>query len=134
MEYFDDSIEREVRLDKLFDDGAFSWARTGGGKLASNKIKKIIFRDTPENHSELKKCLVVDDLKQSEFFRLIVQKYLVGDERIVDIIEEYKIQNDMLSKRSKQIKKKQRDEGSELEKKFNISSEEIQEIYDKYDD
>lgn len=102
--------------------------------MASNKIKKIIFRDTPENHSELKKRLVVDELKQSEFFRLIVQRYLAGDQRIEDIIEEYKIQNDMLSKRSKEIKRRQKDDGSELEKKFNISSEEIQEIYDKYDD
>lgn len=102
--------------------------------MASNRTKKIIFRDTPENKIELKKKLSVDELLQSEFFRLIIQRYLAGDSRVADIVDEYKVQNDMLAKRSKKINKKERKEATELEKKFNISSQEIQDIYDKFDE
>ena len=54
------------------------------------QIKKIIFEDTDKRHADLKIRLHYDQLKQGEFFRLMLTGYIEKDERVMSYIEEYK--------------------------------------------
>ena len=66
--------------------------------------KKIMFYDTPARQAQLKIKCRTDGLKQSEFFRLVVEGYLSDDPHIVKYLhvckEKYNIQGKFLCKKN----------------------------------
>ena len=95
-----------------------------------DEIKKIVFYDSDKRHADLKVRLKYDCLKQSEFFRLLIESYLSKDHRILSVVDDYKGQ------KSKQSKAK-RSKISELYKKaekvkgdFALGGEDIENIFD----
>ena len=45
-------------------------------------IKRVIFEDTDKRHADLKIRLHYDEIKQGEFFRLMLTGYVNQDERL----------------------------------------------------
>tara|TARA_Y100000034_G_scaffold78058_1_gene93824 strand:- start:1422 stop:1754 length:333 start_codon:yes stop_codon:yes gene_type:complete len=92
--------------------------------------KQVCFEDFDKKHADLKIRLHYDSLRQNEFFRLMMRKYINKDESMMKIINEYKEQKGnqsaVVRKKSKQLIKK----GKELEKQFALDSDELENIFD----
>ena len=92
--------------------------------------KKIVFYDSDKRHAELKVRLKHDSLTQAEFFRTLITGYLDKDENVLSFLDKYilnneKQSNSLLSKNRKLI-----DDGREVERKFALSNDEIENIFD----
>ena len=92
--------------------------------------KQVCFEDFDKNHADLKIRLHYDGLRQNEFFRLIMKKYIDKDINMMKIIDEYKERKGNQSiinrKKSKQLIEK----GHELEDKFALNPKEVESIFD----
>jgi len=92
--------------------------------------KNICFEDFDKKHADLKIRLHYDGLKQNEFFRLIMRKYIDKDENMMYIINEYK---KLINTQSNEIIKKSKkliDAGRVNENKFGLSDGEKENIFD----
>ena len=85
--------------------------------MSVSKEKRIIFKDTEKRHADLKIRLQHDDLTQTDFFRSVLTGYIDKDSRIVDYLYEWR-------------EKKLISDGRNLERKFGISNEELDNIFD----
>ena len=92
--------------------------------------KKIIYYEYPKIHADLKIRWQYDGLGQSEFYRILSTSYLEKDQRILDIINEYKkenkIQNDVKRKKTQKMYEMKR----KMESKFSLKEEEVESIFD----
>jgi len=93
-------------------------------------IKRIIFEDTDKRHADLKIRLHYDEIKQGEFFRLMLTGYINQDERLMSYIEDYKEQKKIQSKRKITDSRRLRKKAQEIENKFALNSEEVEDIFD----
>lgn len=96
----------------------------------TNQYKKIIHYDTPKKHADLKIRWQNDNIKQSEFFRLLSDLYLSRDDRILEIISQYQrnnsIQNEAKRKKTKNIQKEEKS----VKEKFALETGEVESIFD----
>ena len=96
----------------------------------NNQYKKIVYYDTPKRHADLKIRWQHDNMKQSEFFRLLSGLYLDRDERILEIIAQYQkkgsIQSEVKRKKTKNIQKEEK----AIKKKFALETGEVESIFD----
>lgn len=92
--------------------------------------KKIMFYDTPERQAQLKIQCAHDGLKQSEFFRLVVEGYISSDPRITEFLhackEKYSFQG--RDRRNKDLKLK--NQGRQNIKDFALDDSDISNIFD----
>ena len=92
--------------------------------------KKIVFFDSDKRHAELKIRLKHDRLTQAEFFRCMVTGYLEKDSHILDFLDIYK-EKDGRERKKYVIKNREMiEKGKELENKFALDDEEIENIFD----
>jgi len=92
--------------------------------------KKIVFYDTDKRHAELKIRLKHDRITQADFFRTLMTGYLDKDENVLSFLDKYLLDN---GKQSRTILNKNRkliDDGRETERKFALSDDEIEDIFD----
>ena len=94
------------------------------------RVKKIIFEDTDKRHADLKVRLHYDEMKQGEFFRLMLTGYINQDERVMNYIEEYKELKKVQSKRKITDSRRLRKKARKIENKFALNSEEVEDIFD----
>tara|TARA_Y100000034_G_scaffold136717_1_gene215157 strand:+ start:4705 stop:5040 length:336 start_codon:yes stop_codon:yes gene_type:complete len=92
--------------------------------------KKIIFEDTDKRHADLKIRLHYDQLKQGEFFRLMLSGYVDQDERIMSYVEDYKKGNSIQSKKKIADSKRMRNKAQLVKDKFALSTDEVESIFD----
>ena len=94
------------------------------------ELKKICFKETDKKHADLKIRLNYDGISQKQFFSEIVSAYLEKDVNIMNFIfelkERKKIQTIAKRRKVKQMYNKSR----EVERKFNLSSDELESIFD----
>lgn len=96
--------------------------------------KRIIVYDTVERHVQFKICLREYGLTQTKLFRQIITSFLEGDEfskqavRLMDEKSPKKSQKrtKRVQKREEKAKKTQ----AEIEEKFNLENEELEDIFD----
>lgn len=98
--------------------------------MSVSKEKRIIFKDTEKRHADLKIRLQHDDLTQTDFFRSVLTGYIYKDSRIVDYLYEWREKNKSYSKKKRSITEKLISDGRNLERKFGISNEELDNIFD----
>jgi hypothetical protein len=98
--------------------------------IYGQELKKIVFEESDKRHGDLKIRLHADDLKQGEFFSLMISGYIERDERIVNFVEEYKENNDIQSKEKRAKSKKLYDQSGEVKDKFALNEGEIKSIFD----
>jgi len=77
--------------------------------------------------------LEYEKLTKTEFFRAIVHGFIDDDKDINSFITRYKEDKQIDSKRSRRMIKKQRDEASAIDRKFALSPEDIENIFDLID-
>ena len=96
----------------------------------SNKYKKVIYYELPKRHADLKIRWQYDNIKQSEFFRLLAAAYLAQDERIIEILKEYQEDNSIHNKQKRQKAEKTYRKKREEETKFALKGDEVESIFD----
>ena len=92
--------------------------------------KKIVFYDTDKRHVELKIRLKHDQLTQAEFFRTLISGYLSKDKNILDFFDKYIEENGKQSKKNLIKNRQLIEEGREINNKFALNQEEIENIFD----
>ena len=92
--------------------------------------KKIMFYDSSDRQTKLRIRCDFDGISQSQFFRMMITGYIENDEMIHSFLEKckekYKIQGQQKRNKVQHIQKKIKD----LNKKFVLESEEIENIFD----
>ena len=97
--------------------------------MSDNK-KRIIYYEIPKKHADLKIRWQYDGLKQTEFFRMLTTYYLDQDERILDIIHEYKKNNTIQNETKRKKTKKMYEKRKQVESKFALKKDEVESIFD----
>jgi hypothetical protein len=92
--------------------------------------KRIIFYDTDKKQAELKIRLKYDNLRQSEFFRLIVDHYLRQTDEMIQIIDQYKKEVNSRDKMPRIGNKKLFKKAADLKSKFALDDKEVESIFD----
>ena len=85
-------------------------------------------------HTELKARLLYDGIPMTKFIRHYVESYLRKDSCVLSFINDYKKKNKTLNKKRRKENLKLVEKGKEIETMFNLSKEDITEIYDILDD
>ena len=94
------------------------------------KYKKVIYYEIPKRHADLKIRWQYDNIKQSEFFRLLASAYLDQDERILSLLEEYKEENKTQNKQKRSKADKLYKEAKKTQTKFSLKEEDVENIFD----
>jgi hypothetical protein len=93
-------------------------------------IKVTFFLD-PKYHEDLKIRIYYDGFKsQSDFFRACVVSYLEKEEKFMNFLDEYKINEKLQSKAKVAKSKRLREEGEQMMKKLAVSEKDIENIFD----
>ena len=92
--------------------------------------KKIMFYDTPDRQAQLRIKCRHDNLKQSEFFRLMVEGYLNDDPQITAYLHECKERYNIQGKAKRNKIAKMKIKGHEKLKDFGLVDSDIENIFD----
>lgn len=92
--------------------------------------KKIMFWESPKRQADLKVRLQLDGFTQSHFFRALITGYLEKDEKILSYIDHYKQKHVTQGVTKRRHINKNISIGRELEKKFALNDNEIEDIFD----
>jgi len=92
--------------------------------------KQVCFEDFDKKHADLKIRLHYDGMRQNEFFRLMMRKYINKDENMMKIIDGYKEQKGNQSKVNRKKSKQLIEKARELEKQFSLNPNELENIFD----
>lgn len=100
----------------------------------SDKKKRIIIYDTPERNAQFKIALKGVGLTQSKVFRQVMTSFIEGDDLYQNIV---RILDSKSKKKSHKRTRLSQDNDSrdikkqeEVEKRFNLENEEIEDIFD----
>ena len=96
----------------------------------SSQYKKVVYYEVPKKHADLKIRWQYDNIKQSEFFRLLTDCYLNKDERMLEIISQYKEQESIQNKSKRKKTKKIYEKEKEVKEKFALGDGEVESIFD----
>ena len=74
--------------------------------------------------------LEYEKMTKTEFFRAVVNAFIEGDKDMTSFIENYKERKEIDSKRSRKMIKRERDKAEEIDRRFALSPEDIENIFD----
>jgi len=94
------------------------------------KYKVIGYKFPVKLHAELKARLFYDEIPMTKFIRSYVEAYLNKDSLVLEFINQYKEQEKIQNKKKRNENKKLIEKGEKIESLFNLSKEEIEDIYD----
>ena len=95
-----------------------------------NNKKKVIYYEIPKKHADLKIRWQYDGIGQTEFFCLLTAAYLDQDERILNIIHEYKKNNSIQNNVKRNKTQKMSEKRKQVESKFALKETEVESIFD----
>ena len=93
-----------------------------------NKEKRVFFKELEYKYANLLIRLKYDNLKQGDFFRLLIDRYLKNDINMLKMLEEHK--QKVLGKRKFQAAQNDLESGRNLLEKLGISEKEKKELFD----
>ena len=94
------------------------------------KYKVIGYKFPVKLHAELKARLFYDEIPMTKFIRSYVEAYLNKDSLVLEFINQYKEQEKIQNKKKRNENKKLIEKGEKIESLFNLSKEEVENIYD----
>jgi len=100
------------------------------GWLNRRVFPTLYYDSTDSVYVKLIMKLEYEKLTKTEFFRAIVNGFIDDDKNINTFVENYKEQKEIDSKRSRRMIAKERKETDEIDKRFGLSSEDIENIFD----
>ena len=92
--------------------------------------KQVCFEDFDKNHADLKIRLHYDGLRQNEFFRLMMRKYIDKDVNMMKIIDEYKEEKGNQSAQNRKKSKQLVERARELQNAFALNPDDVEAIFD----
>tara|TARA_R100001594_G_scaffold92194_1_gene126504 strand:+ start:56 stop:388 length:333 start_codon:yes stop_codon:yes gene_type:complete len=92
--------------------------------------KQVCFEDFDKKHADLKIRLHYDGLRQNEFFRLMMRKYINKDVNMMNIIDEYKEQKGNQSVLNRKKSKRLIEKGRDLQDAFALNPDDVESIFD----
>jgi hypothetical protein len=92
--------------------------------------KQVCFEDFDKNHADLKIRLHYDGLRQNEFFRLMMRKYIDKDVNMMKIIEEYKEEKGSQSAQNRKKSKQLIEKGRDLQSALALNPDDVETIFD----
>jgi hypothetical protein len=95
-----------------------------------DELKKIIFFIPTKRHADMKIKLDLHNLNQTDFYRLIVLRFLEEDPRILDILDEWKLANNIKPKYVVEEHQKERERAEAVIKGFGLDDDDIENIFD----
>ena len=95
-----------------------------------NKNTRFFFYCYEKESAELKIRLRYDGLKQSEFFRSLLIKYIKKDPTMMQIVEDIKKESNVMGKEKLKRTKQDLERGRELLKDLGISESDKEHIFD----
>jgi hypothetical protein len=93
-------------------------------------MNRIVFKTPEERKAQLRIRLFHDNLKQSEFFKLILRAYIAGDQRISQIINEYKTASNVKEKKKMITDEILKKKGQQVIDHFALDDTQIDSIFD----
>ena len=94
------------------------------------ETKVIAFSFPVKTHADLKARLLYDGIPMTKFIRHCIQSYLDKDKDMLDFLDKYKVDNRIQNKRKRTTNRKLIDKGEKITELFNLSGDEIDDIYD----
>jgi hypothetical protein len=96
-------------------------------EIAYGKMnKKVVFTVNDHRHAQMIIRLKHDDLRQSQFFRALMEGYIEQDERILSFIDDLKAQSVKKKTKSKKLRAK----GNELLSDSGFSNDQLDDLFD----
>ena len=92
--------------------------------------KQVCFEDFDKNHADLKIRLHYDGLRQNEFFRLMMRKYIYKDENMMKIIDKYKEEKGSQSALNRKKSKQLIEKGRDLQSALALNPDDVEAIFD----
>ncbi len=92
--------------------------------------KKIMFYDTAKRRTDLNIKLKYDNIKQSEFFRIMISGYLESDPDVLSYIEKYKEKMEIHNSHKRRKTKQLRSEEQKTKKNYSLDENEVDDIFD----
>jgi hypothetical protein len=100
------------------------------GWLNRRVFPTLYYDSTDSVYVKLIMKLEYEKLTKTEFFRALVNGFIEDDKNINTFIENYKEQKAIDSKRSRKMIAKERKKADEIDKRFGLTSEDIENIFD----
>jgi len=94
------------------------------------KEKKVCFKDTELNYANLLIRLRYDNLKQNEFFKLLIKKYIGNDKDMLKMIQSYKLENKTMGKTNINNSRKDVKKSEELMQKIGLTDSDVEHLFD----
>ena len=94
------------------------------------KKKKFCFYGLEKDYADLKIRLKYDGITQIDFFNYLVKKYTTGDERMLNLVSDFKMESSTMGK--KKIKRAQKEaiDGFDLLRDLGITDRDRENIFD----
>lgn len=102
--------------------------------MAEKTDKKILFKANPHRHADFKLRCDYEGITQSKFFRLMLRKMIEKDRRVLSLLDEWRKENGKETKRRLEMIEKDQLDRETFEEEFGLSEQEIQNMYDLYND
>jgi DNA repair ATPase RecN len=103
------------------------------GWLNRRVFPSLYYDATDTVYINLVMKLEYEKLTKTEFFRSLVDGFINDNKHIAAFIEEYKEAKQRDHKRSRRMIKKEREKAAEVDRKFSLSPEDIENIFDLID-
>jgi len=100
------------------------------GWLNRRVYPTLYYDSTDSIYVNLIMRLEYEKLTKTEFFRAVVDGFINDNPHMVSFIEEYKENREIDSKRSRRMIRKERDKAQEVNERFALSPEDIENIFD----
>ena len=100
------------------------------GQLGRRVFPTLYYDSTDTVYVNLVMKLEYEKLTKTEFFRALVEGFIYDDPHIARFIEEHKENKKIDNKRSRRMIKKERDKAEEIDRRFGLTADDIENIFD----
>ncbi len=94
------------------------------------KKKKIVFYEHDHRYAEFKIRLEYDRIRQGDFYRFILERYINNDADMLSLVEKYKIENCVMGKKRLNQVRGDFEASRRLLTDLGITSDDREEIFD----
>ena len=100
------------------------------GQLNRRVYPSLYYDSTDTVYVNFIMKLEYEKMTKTEFFRAVVGGFIADEKNMTAFIENYMERKEIDSKRSRKMIKKEREKADEIDKRFGLSPEDIENIFD----
>jgi len=100
------------------------------GQLNRRVYPSLYYDSTDTTYVNFIMKLEYEKMTKTEFFRAVVNAFVDGDKDMTSFIENHKERKEIDSKRSRRMIKREREKAEDIDRRFALSPEDIENIFD----